>query len=98
MKSGDLFPKTEALPGSLHAEWKRCGKPSCRCTRGELHGPYWYRRWRESHRQRRQYITGRDLERVKAELSQYQELHPPPWRIRQELTTLRRLMKEALDG
>jgi hypothetical protein len=21
----------------------RCGKPSCKCARGKLHGPYWYR-------------------------------------------------------
>lgn len=26
----------------------RCGKPSCRCARGELHGPYWYVYWRDS--------------------------------------------------
>lgn len=24
-------------------EYVRCGKPGCRCTRGQLHGPYWYR-------------------------------------------------------
>lgn len=20
----------------------KCGKPGCKCTRGQLHGPYWY--------------------------------------------------------
>jgi hypothetical protein len=23
-------------------EGVKCGKPACKCTRGELHGPYWY--------------------------------------------------------
>jgi hypothetical protein len=32
-----------ALPqtGSLQREWRRCGKPTCRCTSGMLHGPYY---------------------------------------------------------
>ena len=51
----DPFPKTQP-PGSLHLEFKRCGKPNCRCNDGFLHGPYIYRRWREHGRQRRQYI------------------------------------------
>jgi hypothetical protein len=24
-------------------ESTRCGKPTCKCAEGELHGPYWYR-------------------------------------------------------
>jgi hypothetical protein len=27
----------EALPGSLALTYRRCGKPTCRCTRGEKH-------------------------------------------------------------
>lgn len=30
------------LPGCVITEYKRCGKPRCRCTRGLLHGPYHY--------------------------------------------------------
>src|SRR5262249_42774341 len=33
--------------GSLQREWRRCGKPTCRCASGMLHGPYWYLRWRD---------------------------------------------------
>lgn len=53
--STEPFPKTQP-PGSLHLEFKRCGKPNCRCNDGQLHGPYVYRRWREGGRQRRQHI------------------------------------------
>ena len=36
-----------AHTGSLQREWRRCGKPTCRCTNGMLHGPYWYLQWRD---------------------------------------------------
>jgi|SRR6476646_10716418 Family of unknown function (DUF6788) len=42
--------------GSLHLEFKKCGKPMCCCRRGLLHGPYLYRHWREGGRQRKAYI------------------------------------------
>ena len=29
---------------TYYQEGRRCGRPGCRCQRGELHGPYWYRR------------------------------------------------------
>lgn len=28
--------------GSVQHERIKCGKPGCKCTEGELHGPYWY--------------------------------------------------------
>jgi hypothetical protein len=30
------------LAGSLVEQGRKCGKEGCRCTRGELHGPYAY--------------------------------------------------------
>lgn len=40
-----LAPSTEVIPtaeGAYVLEYIRCGKPNCKCARGELHGPYWY--------------------------------------------------------
>ena len=31
------FARTPLLPGSLYTLRRKCGKPSCRCSRGELH-------------------------------------------------------------
>lgn len=25
--------------------FKKCGKDTCRCAAGDLHGPYWYAQW-----------------------------------------------------
>jgi hypothetical protein len=55
------------LPGVVLPEWVRCGKPNCRCRRGELHGPYHYRFWREGGRLRKAYVKRSELERVRAQ-------------------------------
>jgi hypothetical protein len=37
------LPDVEGLVGgSVVEQGRRCGKEGCRCTRGELHGPYTY--------------------------------------------------------
>lgn len=42
---------------TVREEWKRCGKPSCKCKTGEeLHGPYVYEYWKEEGRTRSRYI------------------------------------------
>lgn len=33
----DCFAREPLLPGSLYVLRRKCGKPNCRCTRGELH-------------------------------------------------------------
>lgn len=39
---GRLPEASEVLRGTLASQGRRCGKPACRCARGELHGPYTY--------------------------------------------------------
>jgi len=35
-------PIAEILRGSLVERYVTCGNPSCKCARGERHGPVWY--------------------------------------------------------
>ena len=58
------LPKT--LPGAVCAQYVRCGKASCRCTSGTVHGPYYYRFWREDGRLRKAYVKPADLPAVRA--------------------------------
>jgi hypothetical protein len=53
-KTRKTLPKT--LPGTVQVQWTRCGKPTCRCARGEPHGPYFYRFFREHGRLRKTYV------------------------------------------
>ena len=94
-KNGATLPKTEALTGSLQVEYKRCGKPGCRCASGAPHGPYVSRRWREGGRQRRRYVRPADLDDVREALARQRRLHPPVWWLRQALAGLRRLEQEV---
>ena len=61
----DPLPKT-GLPGVVCEQWVRCGKPHCRCARGDLHGPYHYRFWREQGRLRRVYVRRAEVDGVRA--------------------------------
>lgn len=29
---------------TYYQQGRKCGNPDCKCARGELHGPYWYKR------------------------------------------------------
>jgi hypothetical protein len=60
-----MLPKT--LPGAVCQQWVRCGRPGCRCARGSLHGPYFYRFWRHGGRLRKQYVRAADVVRVRAQ-------------------------------
>jgi hypothetical protein len=65
-KTRDSLHKTP-LAGVVLPEWVRCGKPNCRCAGGELHGPYFYRFWREGGRLRKEYVKRSELVRVRAQ-------------------------------
>jgi hypothetical protein len=45
--------------GSYRLELVKCGKQACRCATGKLHGPYWYKYWREGEKVRCEYIGKR---------------------------------------
>jgi hypothetical protein len=94
VKNARLVRKVTPLPGVLRAEWVRCGKPACRCVRGERHGPYLYRRWREDGRQRRRYVKPSAVARVQAALDAWRRLHPPARSTRDILAELRRLSRQ----
>jgi hypothetical protein len=63
-KSEKTLPKM--LSGAVCVQWKKCGKPGCRCTRDELHGPYYARFWRQDGRLRKAYVRRPDLGQVLA--------------------------------
>jgi hypothetical protein len=37
-----LPPLDQVLRGSLMERYLTCGNPTCKCARGERHGPVWY--------------------------------------------------------
>lgn len=37
---GELLRPGLMIPGSFYQMYKKCGRKTCRCTEGDLHGPY----------------------------------------------------------
>jgi len=61
------------LKGEVCQQYTRCGKPGCRCADGHLHGPYYYRIWRDGRKVRKQYVREADVETVRAACAAYRE-------------------------
>lgn len=57
-------PRTVAVAdGAICAQMVRCGKRNCKCARGELHGPYFYRFTRDKYdRLHKQYVRRSEVE------------------------------------
>jgi hypothetical protein len=53
------------IAGSLQEQRRRCGKEGCRCTRGELHGPYLYLSLRVGRRTRMLYVPAELADQVR---------------------------------
>ena len=96
----DLCPGSEGVPrlpkievrGAICAQWVRCGKPNCRCAKGQLHGPYYYRFWREGGKLRRAYVRKAD---APAALAAYHTLRQSD-RQRREEARLGRLLFQRM--
>lgn len=93
-KFAEAFHKTAALVSYR----TRCGKANCRCTRGNLHGPYWFLRWRDGDTQRRRYVRAEDLDAVRAVIEARRaldrEARAAAASARFDLRELRRWLKE----
>ena len=89
------------LPGCVTTEYKRCGKPRCRCTTGRLHGPYhyWYGRllgltWKR-------YLKRADAPRVLALCQLRRDKHVSRARLRAAMRLLKerwRYLDDILDS
>ena len=84
----------EPLPGSLHAQWVRCGKNWCRCAEaGPLHGPYYYHFYREAGKQRKKYVPKGQVQQVRSAIELWGALYPPISSFRASLRNINQLYK-----
>ena len=73
MKTKTENPLPKMLPGSVHAQYVRCGKPTCRCARGELHGAYYYHFVRVGGRLKKRYLKAPEVEQARAACAAWRE-------------------------
>lgn len=63
-------------PGALVSQYRKCGKPTCHCTRPDSpgHGPYWLITHRSGGKTRSQAVPAGALERAREQLEAYRRL------------------------
>lgn len=85
-----LPPLGETLRGSLMERYLTCGKPDCRCARGERHGPIWYLSVTldQSHRTGRT-VAAAQVEQVRRWIDNYH-------RVKQQLEKISEINRELL--
>jgi len=81
----NVFPKIEPLRGSVHTEFRRCGRPNCRCYNGPPHGPYVVRRWRDGGRQRKAYVAPSQVVPTLRAIEAYRASCPPLSQITKQI-------------
>ncbi len=82
------------LAGTVHERWTRCGKPGCRCTRGDPHGPYYSRRWAQDGQRHEEYVRRDQVEGVRAQCQARRQHEHQVVAARKECRELTRMLKE----
>jgi hypothetical protein len=57
--------------GSLVQQRVVCGKPGCRCQRGQKHGPLYYLYWKEQGRSRSLYVPREKVAELRSQIQSY---------------------------
>ncbi len=64
MKNKTANPLPKTMPGSVHQQYVRCGKATCKCARGELHGAYYYHFVRIGGKLTKRYLKPHEVEQM----------------------------------
>lgn len=81
-------PIAAILPGTICTQYVRCGKPTCICRTGKLHGPYHYRVWRAEGVVQKVYVRPEDVAASVQACAAYHEFSRALRGLRRELQML----------
>jgi len=69
-----IFRRLPVLAGSLVKQYVICGKPGCRCQRGQKHGPLIYLYWKEQGRSRSLYVPRDKVVEIRLQIRNYRRV------------------------
>jgi hypothetical protein len=99
-KNADSLPKILAMArsnGTLQQQWVRCGKANCKCSRGRLHGPYFYLFVSMSDGLWKSYVRRHDVPMVRAVIAERQRQRSLlQFEVRQAHNLLRQMVKATI--
>jgi uncharacterized coiled-coil DUF342 family protein len=84
------------LPGSLRRRMIKCGKKSCRCRKGQLHGPYCYFAPSKC-RGKWQYIPAEDLKIVELGVADWKKQQKIDTEIKDVSARLKEIRREVIE-
>ena len=95
MKDIKLVDSLIKTPGFIEQRMVKCGKARCRCSRGELHGPYYYYRyWKLHHKvwiQKKKYVTQAQARKLEKAIQNYNQtisfMGENPYRAQRRVVT-----------
>lgn len=88
-----LMSSEPFIQGSVVRRFSLCGKPGCRCQRGEKHGPFWYLSRSEHGHTRMRYLGKEKAQPTVERVQVYQRW----WRLRQRLRKVEGALGGALE-
>jgi hypothetical protein len=96
-KTQNLLPKI--LLGTVHRQFKKCGKSNCKCACGKLHGAYYYHFVRVDGKLRKRYLRPDEVNETRVAV-QHRQQNEKQHRARaqdawQQLRKLRDEIREA---
>jgi hypothetical protein len=92
MKQKNSLPKM--LFGTVHRQYVRCGKATCRCVRGDLHGPYFYHFTRVKSVLVKRYVRVQEAEQMRAACAARRQAE---WKLRQTHKLNARQLSNAIE-
>lgn len=103
MKNKTDNPLPKMLHGSVHAQYVRCGKATCKCARGELHGAYYYHFVRIGGKLTKRYLKAHEVKQMREaclarredEKAQRAMSHKTWQRLRELTAQLREVLKQV---
>lgn len=96
-KSAKVARKISPLSGYLLAQEIKCGKPNCKCARGFLHGPYFYRVWNVGGSRYKEYVRNSDLPAVMEGINEYRKQQAIARATNEVARSQWRKLREKLD-
>jgi hypothetical protein len=87
----DLMEPGQMVAGSLYKVYRKCGKPGCRCAKGEMHGPFACLSTRDQGRRKVKHIRQGDEDWVARRAAEYR-------RYQKRLAQLRKIDARVLNA
>ncbi len=95
-QTAKVLPKI--LRGSVHQQFKKCGKSNCKCSKGVLHGAYYYHFVRIGGKLKKRYLKASEVEPIQIACNARRQLEKQQrandWAFWQRFRALRAEMRE----